>query len=193
MLTRTIPEIVDETRAALVAQERIFEHRERLTLRKAVVPEISEDDEHNKYAIFNWPKAINPDTVDGYKLIDDKGYISIREIYRFKNGKDLHLVGHVYRYCTQEMIYNSTHSESTYEKELFYKFHYDMDLLHTHPNLEINPDHAPKHLHVMHELPRFEVSNASLGLFFSSVIQLCFKKNGTDYMPRKDPFFNFAK
>jgi len=197
MGTKTIPEIQNEVSSILTNYQWMFERNEWTKLRTKTRPELSNTDSHTRRAVFNWPKIVSRNAVDGLKLINEKGYIAIRQSYLYKNNtRDLDLVGYVYKYMTDEMIYKSLHRHTNKDKDLHYIFHYDMDLLHAidgNSRIPIN-EHSNEHLQVMHELPRFRTTDISLPLFFSHVIQLCFKKTtATDYEPRKEPFFNFSK
>jgi hypothetical protein len=194
MAPKTISEIQKEVSSVLIQYEWMFEDADKPILRIQVKPEISNIYRTTRKGIFNWPKVVSRGVIDGLHLKNGKGCIAIRQTYLYLNTRDLDLVGYVYKYMTDEMIYQSLHRQTKEERNLDYIFHYDMDLLHaasTNPRVPVE-DHGREHLQVMHDLPRFKTTDVSLGLFLSHVAQLCFKKNpANEYEARKEPFFSF--
>ncbi len=144
-------------------------------------------DEKNDYLFLYFPKYIPLNQVDGLKLKDDKGFITIQETFKFLNRHDLVRVGYTYRYITNEVTYTCEHALSgSTQNNMPYNFHYDMDLEYRNP-MNDNVGHPPNHLQVLHNHPRFESPNMTTASFLATVLQLCFKGNKLD--PHTEPIF----
>jgi len=142
-----------------------------------------------EYLTFYFPKKISLEQIDGFKLVNEKGYISIQEKYikRGSTGSKLELVSYVYRYITSEVNYLCEHRDSNKLSEILsYKFHYDMDLEYEDKEL----DHPQIHLQVLHNYPRFQTEKEITVLQFLEKVRLiCFKNNTGIPIPYTEPIF----
>ena len=117
--------------------------------------------------IFYFPRQIAREVVDGFKLKDNKGFISIMETYKKVNAREFTKIAHTYRYITDEYTYECK-SDVAQPKNIPYNFHYDMDLDYD------TPEHPSKHLQVLHSHPRFPIKEDSIDDFFLQVKTTCF-------------------
>lgn len=143
---------------------------------------------NSKYAILSSPKVININEIDGFRLINNAGFINIRLTYKYRNSSQLDLVGYIYKYMTSEMMYICKHVTTGEEEELPYSFHYDMDTEYTIREQHSSLAHYPYHLQVIHNYPRFQANEISLELFLEIVKNVAFK-NGVLTDPMHEPFF----
>jgi hypothetical protein len=176
-------EIKKKITSALMAFEDIFDESQRLLLRSCT--EIPSRIDSIKYLSIYWPKRIDLDSIDGLKLKDNKGFISISEKYKYTNNKyTLEMVAYTYRYITQEMEYKCKYYVDVEEKKHFYNFHYDMDFLYQGDD----EHHSPHHLQVFHSRPRFKTEEISIFDFVKLIRDFCYE--GKELKPYTGSFLN---
>ena len=142
---------------------------------------------------FCYPKRISPNTIDGFRLKGNKGFISISETYRYTSSQsndEVELVGYVYRYITSEMTYSCNYSNSGLKKKdgIPYSFHYDWDFKFKPDNSHQSITHPDKHLQVIHPHPRFKTETMTVEDFLMLIKTMAFNKKGK---PIPKPFFVF--
>jgi hypothetical protein len=173
----TIGQIKSNITNALLRNIDIFDPSSKYLLRKNDQIPFNED------VLFGYtfyaPKQLNRDAVDGIKLKDGKGYISISETYKQVNLHDYIKIAHVYRYITNEYTYECK-SSGLNSKIIPYNFHYDMDLEFD------TPQHPLVHLQVLHSVPRFPVKEKSLEEFLERVKVTCFDE---ELSPLVEPIY----
>ncbi len=179
----TQQEVKNKIKNALMSSPEIFDCPPQC-LHMCDISESSDD--NKKYLTFCFPRRIGLDQVDGFKLINEKGYISIQEKYiKKQNGTKLERVSYIYKYITKEVNYMCTHYDSGKISETPYKFHYDMDL-----EYENSKKHPLSHLQVLHNHPRFEMGKEITPLEFLEKVRVtCFQNITGTPIPYTEPIF----
>lgn len=178
----TIQEVQNRVKNALVSIADIFECSPAY-LHSKQAEETSY--EGKKYITFYYPKKVPLDAFDGFKLVGEKGYISIKEKYLIGAGRKLERVSYVYRYITDEFNYSCSHNSSHTTQDFSYKFHYDMDLENN--NTE---NHPQVHLQVLHNHPRFKMDkDISVIEFLEKIRMTCFQDITGKLTPYTEPIF----
>ncbi len=140
------------------------------------------DPDGTQYLFIYIPKVGSKHGIDGLKLLDGMGYISVEIRYRYINSKKLEEIGHSFRYFNHNHVYSFEYTDDEGRKKQTgtYNFRYDRDLT---PKAS---DELPEHLQVLHNAPRFLTNSIELGDFLRVVKQTCFNKDGSGI---KQPFF----
>ena len=130
--------------------------------------------------IFYWPDKIGIDKVGGYKLKDNKGFISMSETYIYTNDKRNRMtkIAHVYKYIASDTYYLASNAYNKPEALLNYNFHYDKDLDYDLSRLNDEGRHPNYHIQVLHSHPRFATDQTLVADFISMVSRTCFQDNG---------------
>src|SRR3972149_4900462 len=89
---------------AMLRQEKLFDSSINFLLYKQIKP-VPSNEGGVSYLTFYYPSRIDFDSVDGYKLKNGKGYISITETYLVKNKHHLDRVAFTYKFITDEVEY----------------------------------------------------------------------------------------
>jgi len=121
--------------------------------------------------VFFCPREVPRNDICGLEIKDGKGFISIKEVYLYKNRVELEKIEHVYKYITNEYIYTCKCESGNQSVSIPYNFHYDTDLQYPQSNDMKHPIH---HLSVLHSHPRFSTGEMQLELFLEVVQSLCF-------------------
>lgn len=131
-----------------------------------------------RYHSFYYPGEVPPDSLSGFQLVSGKGFISIKQEYKYRNIREMDIVSYVYRFISPEMRYSCEYHDPSFNSlnALSYNFHYDMDLEYSD---SINENHPECHLQVLHSHPRFKTERISVVEFLRTVKMLCFKNNDT--------------
>lgn len=121
----------------------------------------------NNYIDIYFPRKIGIKEMDGIKLKDEMGLISIHEKYLKTKGGAVQRVSYVYRYMTSTRSYDFSHSTKGKSQLPYYYFHYDMDLEYE----AVDPDknHPPAHLQVLHDSPRFKTEEMEIVEFLDFI------------------------
>jgi hypothetical protein len=139
--------------------------------------------ENGNILTLYWPGPIQKDHIGGYKLKNNKGFISVEENYQDTDGTGRYTkFSHTYRYTTQEYEYLVNHlaDKDCKMPVMLYNFRFDKDPHHENEGL-LN------HLQVLHNHPRFPTEEQNLLSFLKIIDKTCFKDRQTTY---NTPFYS---
>lgn len=173
--------IINKNRAFFREYKHIFPHGERIKLEQPgrIIGPVPT--EKGFLLTLNWPEPVKKDVVGGIRLKDDKGFITIEEVYLNQGDGNYELYNHTYRYISEEYDYliNFKPTQKCSDP-LNYYFHYDLDPAH-------NDQGLLSHLQVLHSHPRFPTERMNLVAFLKVVEMTCYGSGTRAYTT---PFYS---
>ncbi len=158
--------------------------------------EATDPDGATHYKVM-WPK-VPKNSSKGLTLKGGVGTVSLMIKYAVI-GRTVKETEHCFRYNNTDHAYALIYSDGSFdsqEESPHYMFRYDMEFTSPHMTAQQRVKAPPHHIQVLHNLPRFRISEElnTVDEFLNTVRDTCFKETTRDsFAPNRRAFFGNNK